>query len=318
MHSFPAMNTTFFSFGLDRKYQIQYESWVHHVESAVSRFLPDSELSRMNEERGKIIFPSGLLMELLSESLRYYEETDRLFTPFLQQTMLDIGYDQSFENLVPAGNTEAEAYARYKKKKEHIAACPLTLNPIMKSALLAPDASLDFGGIAKGWTAQKMKKWLIEDGIPSGLLDAGGDLAIWGNQESGDPWCIGLADPFQPEEDLGTYTLQIDCGVATSSSLKRRWTNKTGDIAHHIVDPRTQWSSQSDYVQVTVFAPDLTTAEVYAKCLLILGSQSGPDWVQQKRPEIAWVAVRKDKSIDIHPRLDNYCSEWELNKSCQY
>ena len=183
----------------------------------------------------------------------------------------------------------------------------------MKSICLATDADVDLGGIAKGWTAQKMKNWLLADGVASGLLDAGGDLAVWGKSPENGNWVIELANPFLPEEAIGSFTLHRDCGIATSSSLKRRWKNEDGEIAHHIIDPRIGWSTQTDYVQITLFTPNLTTAEVYAKCLFILGSKNGPQWIQKKLPDAAWIAILQDGSIEISPSLKTYCSNWEFH-----
>lgn len=308
------MNTTFFTNGLDYKESLQYKAWAHHVEKKVSRFLGDSELSLINREKGKIYIPSALVFELLSEALYYYEETDHLFTPFLQQKMMEIGYHRSFEQLQASTIIETLTNVNNPKRQDTSSShLPLKINRDMKSICLASGADLDLGGLAKGWTAQKMKNWLVDDGITSGLLDAGGDLAVWGKSPNQENWVIGLANPFRPEEDLGSYTLQRDCGIATSSSLKRRWKKENGEIAHHIIDPRIGWSSQSDYVQVTLFTPNLTTAEVYAKCLFILGSKIGPQWVKKKQPNAAWIAILQDGTIEISPSLKTYCTNWEFN-----
>lgn len=314
MYSFNAMNTTFFTAGLEDKYSLQYKAWANHVEKKASRFRKDSELSHINQEKGEIYVPSALLFELLTQSLHYYEETDHLFTPFLQQKMKEIGYNRSFEQLNTTVISESMAYANNRKKQRpspsHL---PLKINWGMKSIFLASDADVDLGGIAKGWTAQKMKNWLVDDGVASGLLDAGGDLAVWGKSPKNENWEIELANPFLPEEAIGSFTLHRDCGIATSSSLKRRWKNEDGEIAHHIIDPRIGWSTQTDYVQITLFAPNLITAEVYAKCLFILGSENGPHWIQQKRPDTAWIAILQDGSIEISPSLKTYCFNWEFH-----
>lgn len=316
MYSFKAMNTTFFTEGLEIRHSLQYKAWAHHVEKKVSRFLKDSELSQINERKGEIFVPSALLFELLTESLRFYEETDHLFTPFLQQNIIEMGYNRSFEQLDAAQTTEAITYANYRKKQQAATALsPLKINSGMKTICLASDADLDLGGIAKGWTAQKMKNWLISDGVTSGLLDAGGDLAVWGKSPENKNWEIGLANPFLPDEDIGFFTVQKDCGIATSSSLKRRWKNDRGEIAHHIIDPRVEWSAQSDYVQVTLFTSNLTTAEAYAKCLFILGSNDGPRWIKRKLPDAAWIGILQDGSIEISPSLKTYCANWEFNSS---
>jgi thiamine biosynthesis lipoprotein len=312
MYRFKAMNTTFATAGLTHKYSLQYKAWAHHVEKKVSRFLEDSELSYINREPGKIIIPSALLFELLSEALHYYEETDHLFSPFLQQQLKNIGYNRSFEQLQKI-EYEFQINEKVFAKKNFVRTqSPLIINRDMKSICLKESSLLDLGGIAKGWTAQKMKDWLMADGVDSGLLDAGGDLAVWGKSPDQTNWLIALANPFHPDEDIGTLSIHKDCGIATSSSLKRRWKNEQGSIAHHIIDPRTEFSCQSDYVQVTLITPSLTTSEVYAKCLMILGSQEGPVFLEKKVPEAAWIGIRQDGAIDISPSLKTYCANWEF------
>jgi thiamine biosynthesis lipoprotein len=156
-----------------------------------------------------------------------------------------------------------------------------------------------------------MRNWLIDEGIMSGLIDAGGDIAVWGRGIENR--CeIMIADPFYPEYDIAILKIKREAGIATSSTFKRAWLSQQHRVFHHIIDPVTKQPSQSDLVQVTVVASDLTEAEVYAKCLLILGSEEGIGWLEERRPDLGFVAVRQDRSVVTTSSLDQYCGEWSV------
>ncbi|MNI80910.1 Thiamine biosynthesis lipoprotein ApbE precursor [compost metagenome] len=93
-------------------------------------------------------------------------------------------------------------------------------------------------------------------------------------------------------------------GIATSSRLKRSWTDNKGTRLHHIIDPRTLRPSQSDLVQVTVWGPSLTAAEVYAKCVLILGSIQGQSWLEQNHPQYSAIGVSGNGRIMAAGSID--------------
>src|SRR5439155_11788008 len=141
---------------------------------------------------------------------------------------------------------------------------------------LPAEVGLELGGIGKGWAVDRVASIL---GSVS-LTNCGGDVLASGCPPDDDGWHVGVSDPFRPAEDLMVLTV-IDAGIATSSSLKRRW--KIGDAyVHHLIDPRTGEPSQSDAVQVTVVAPTATLADFYAKVALLLGAESG---IQQLNDE---------------------------------
>jgi len=172
---------------------------------------------------------------------------------------------------------------------------PAALNDRMMSVTLSPGASVDLGGFAKGWSADQLSAMLRKEGVHTGAIDAGGDIVLWGCPPGG--WEIGVASPFAPDRDLLSLRTDGAAGIATSSRLKRRWRDESGAERHHLLDPRTSLPAESDLVQATVLAPTLTEAEVYAKCLLILGSEAGIPWLRSRRPRCAYVAVREDGTV---------------------
>src|SRR4029453_8351955 len=115
------------------------------------------------------------------------------------------------------------------------------------------------GGIGKGWAIDRLATML---GTPC-LINGGGGVFAAGTPPDDDAWGGGGATPFHADRDL--FVLRVVArGVATSSSLKRRW--RVGDaMLHHLIDPRTGRPSDSDAVQVTVVAPTATEADYLAK-----------------------------------------------------
>ncbi len=89
---------------------------------------------------------------------------------------------------------------------------------------------LDFGGAAKGWAAHQAMKRLQAKG--PALIDAGGDIAISGPRADGGPWKIGIADPFNKDEEVEILHLNA-CGVATSGKDRRRWNSEWNLSASH-------------------------------------------------------------------------------------
>jgi FAD:protein FMN transferase len=299
MYSFKAMNTDINTYYLNEKISKQVESWFHFSENVFSRFKPESELSQLNRTNGRLFLPSTILFDLLATANLFYKETDGLFNPFLEKIICDLGYDKSFEKL---NHPSIKVHSSIRNISEN----PLIIDNSMKSITLI-NGSVDLGGIAKGWTAQQISNQLKHKGILSGAIAAGGDIVLWGAMEKG--WDITIAQPRQLEQDLFSLNIVRAAGVATSSTFKRSWHTVDGHVLHHIVDPRTLNSSKSDLIQVTILAPDLTTAEVYAKCLLILGWEAGLKWLESKSRHLGAIGVKSDNTIVFSGAIDKYCPE---------
>lgn len=273
------MNTSFMTVGLSFAHELWVKNQTEKLEKLLSRFNPNSDVSRFN--RGETP-QSPTFWHLLQKALFYFEVTEGMFQPFLGQVLSQLGYNESFENLNPI-------------RQEQVKRAGTT-------------GALDFGGIAKGWTGQACFERLYGSGVSSGLIDAGGDIVLWGLNNNA-PWVIGLASP-KMDTPLACLTFHISAGIATSSTQKRQW--QLGEHHfHHLVDPYTRTSSQSDCIQATVLAPSLTDADVYAKVLLLKGCLEGPAWLKEHRPDLAYIMVRCDDKVLVSPNITNYCSKIE-------
>lgn len=271
----------------------QVPAWFAAWEVCLSRFRPDSELSRINRQPGVLVQVSDIMWQVLQAARRAEVQSRGLVTPVLLDALMAAGYTTSFDQL----ETETGVFAPTQPAAFSLR--DVRFVPEQRAICLPAGMHLDLGGVAKGWAAQRAMR-LLEKYGPA-LVDAAGDIAISGVQSIGHPWLVGIADPRCPGERLGMLRLGR-CGVATSGRDRRRW--KQGGLwKHHLIDPRTGEPANTDVLTATVIAPAVTQAEMAAKTVLILGSQEGLAWLEQQ-PGLAGLLVTDEGRLLTHGKLD--------------
>ena len=256
--------------------------WFEAWEESLSRFRPESELNRLNRQAGQPVRVGETLWEVFQAAVAAERATGGVVTPLVLTAMLHAGYDRSFDELAgkPADHVSAGA-------AQPIPPLDTVARDARTHTISLPEGSgLDFGGVAKGWAVHQAMLKLKCYG-PT-LVDGGGDIAISGLQQDGQPWPVGIADPLHPEQQLGVLLLGR-CGVATSGRDRRRWL-QNGKWQHHLIDPRSGLPAVTDVLSATVIAPTVMEAEAAAKTALISGSQAGLEQLEA-HPALAGLLV---------------------------
>jgi thiamine biosynthesis lipoprotein len=252
---------------------IAAEGEVLRLELLLSRFRPDSELSRLNRAGRLQVGPE--LLELVGLALGARDRTGGRFDPTVLPALTAAGYDRSFEAVAADGQTAA-GYAARCGGGVRIDAATSTIE-------LAAGVQLDLGGIAKGWAADRLCGRLDAHG--PALANLGGDIAASRPPASG-AWPVGVEAPS------GAFTLALERGgLATSGRDRRRW-RRDGQERHHAIDPATGLPSLTDLVRVTAAAASGIDAEVCATALLLAGEASARD--EAGRLGVACVLVTAD------------------------
>lgn len=145
--------------------------------------------------------------------------------------------------------------------------------------------ALDLNGVVKGWAVQRAADILVAHGVESFCFNVGGDIIVHGRPPGHCSWNVAIRSPWTPEEQLAVLALAGNGAVATSGNYER---------TAHIVDGRTG-SVPTGLVSVTVLAPDLTTADVLATSVFILGADGVP-WALDHGAD-AVLAVRNDGTL---------------------
>jgi thiamine biosynthesis lipoprotein len=250
------------------------EAEFERLERLLSRFRPESELARLNRERS-LDEASDDLLELVALAREARDRTGGRFDPTLGGALVTAGYDRTFAELArgaPGGGTPA---AGATPPAADAAGGELTVRG--RRIELGPGASLDLGGIAKGFAADRCAAWLDEHG--PALVNAGGDLAVSAPRSDG-PWPVAVDVP------RGTLTLAVGAGgLATSGRDRRRWL-RDGEERHHLIDPATLRPAEGGPLAVTVAGPSATAAEVSATALFLAGAGAAREAERARTPAV--------------------------------
>jgi len=270
----------------------RFEEW----EQVLSRFRLDSELSRLNQLTGQPVTVSKVLWEVFMAAREAEKFTGGLVRPTVLDALIQAGYDRSFDLLPVALNAAPVTVLDLPALSTSIGYDEPT-----RTLFIPESVHLDFGGVAKGWAAQKAAFLLMKFGPV--LVDAGGDIAISGPALDGQPWAIGIRDPFHP--DINFETLRMEHGgVATSGTDYHRW-QQGGVWNHHLIDPATGLPAESDVLAATVIAPDALQAEAAAKAVVVAGSRSGLEWLEAD-PTLAGVLVLQSGETIYSQRMQEF------------
>ena len=230
-------------------------------ESELSRFDPTSDLSRLNAAGGRWTPVGRRLLEALRLALAAREDTGGRFDPTVLPVLAAAGYDRSFEQLEERPAATAEGWR---------AGTEIELDEQSGRARIEPGSAVDLGGIGKGYAADRALAALrtLSPGLPGGLVDLGGDIAVHGESPEGGPWLVAVADPRRAGEALAVLALDAG-GVATSGRDARRF--GPARSLHHLIDPETGEPAVAGPLTVTVVAQDAAAAEAHATMLAIAG-----------------------------------------------
>jgi thiamine biosynthesis lipoprotein len=227
----------------------------------------ESELSQLSNSsyRSQKIKLSEELFEVLEFSKSLAVETEGAFDPTLGQ-LSRLWRISRFRKSLPS-------VISIKKAMDRVGSQYLILSNQQKEAtILKPGIILDLGGIAKGYTADRMMLILKNMGFDRCLIDAGGDLTLGKRPRQSKGWKIQIGGIKHP--DLPRMTLE-NCSVATSGDSSQ-FVEINDRKYSHIVNPRTGYGLEN-LTQVTVIAPNGISADSLATTLSVLGPEKAKE-----------------------------------------
>jgi FAD:protein FMN transferase len=137
---------------------------------------------------------------------------------------------------------------------------------------------IGFGGIGKGYAAEKAKEVMKKMGVESGIVNASGDLSTWGYQPDGKPWTIGIADP-NAKAKIFSYMNITNMAIATSGNYEK-YAMIDGKKYSHTIDPRTGFPV-AGIKSVTIISTNAEIADAMATPVMIMGIKTGIDMINQ-------------------------------------
>ena len=242
------------------------------IDLACSRFRADSEISLLHTRAGRGCTVSVPLGEAIEVAMRAAELTDGLVDPTVGAAVRHLGYDRDFGAMPPDGpplDPPRPAPGWWRVSWE----------PRTRRVLLPRGVLLDLGATAKALAADRAASQIADKLGCGALVGLGGDIAVAGPPPA-EGWRIAVTDDHTRAEQCPDTTVAISGGgLATSSTVRRRW--RRGErVVHHIVDPRTGDLPDSPWRTVSVTAGSCVDANTASTAALVRGS-AAPGWLER-------------------------------------
>jgi thiamine biosynthesis lipoprotein len=247
---------------------------LHGWHEDFSRFLPDSELSRLNADlRWEV--PVSLLMARLAQTVRVAATlTGGLVDATLVEQIEAAGYAADLGEPVPLSQALVLAPPRRPASAGSAASWQsIEVNLARRIVTRPPGVKLDSGGLAKGLFADVLATQLADH--DAFAVNCAGDLSLGGRRAIAR--AVDVQSPFDGRT-LHSFELRRG-GVATSGIGRRSWLDEHGRPAHHLLDPHTGRPAFTGIVQATALAPSALMAEIHAKAAILSGPRRAPVWL---------------------------------------
>ncbi len=232
------------------------------IEHIMEPLKGDGELKRINSgEHNRWWVLSPDLRTVIEQSFFFFERSGGTFDP----TIASVKWLWDFENdgHIPRRN----------ELKEKLNTVGMSMIELKGDSLRFknPGTMLDTGGVAKGYAVDRMIACLKAGGAIAGMVNAGGDISMFGKKPGGKDWVIGLRHP-RKNRALNLDSISFPA-VATSGDYERYFI-KDGVRYHHILDPSTGYPARG-CISVTTWAKSAMIADILSTTFFVLGPEKG-------------------------------------------
>ncbi len=257
---------------------------IYRLEGLLSVTDKDSDIYRINASQGNSVEINEETYELIKKSLRLSEETEGNFDISLYNVIKLWGFTTG-KYRVP---DDDEIHSTVKNTGSD----KITLEGSNRITV-SQGTTLDLGGIAKGYIADKAVEAMKSAGAQYGLISLGGNIRTFGEKPAGEKWRVGIRHP----EDKGYFmTISTEEGSVITSGAYQRYFTQDGITYHHIIDPKTGKPSQSDAVSVTIIGSDGAVCDGLSTAIFIGGTDYA-DRLYQKLSGFEYVILGKDNCV---------------------
>ena len=243
-----------------------------------------SNLKTVNDNAGiSPVVVDRAIIDLLLDCKDYYDLTGGLVNVAMG-SVLRLWHEARNDGLDDMANACLPDSEKLAQAAEHSDISCVVIDEESSTVFITdPDARLDVGAVAKGWSAQR-----VAENAPGGLLiSVGGNVIATGPKDAnGTPWRVGVQNPDGGDNYL--HTLNITGGSVVTSGDYQRCYMVDGKIYHHIIDPETLYPSEY-WRSVTIVCGDSGLADALSTALFLLPYEEGLALAKDCGAEALWV-----------------------------
>lgn len=269
-------------------------------ENLLSRTKETSEIYRLNHraEGERSLQVSEKTAQVIAKGLEYSRLSDGAFDITIEP--LSSLWDFTAENpQVPPEEAIREARERVNYRNVSLEGNVVTF---------ADDVTtIDLGAIAKGFIADEIKAYLIEEGVGSAIINLGGNVLCVGARPDETPFRIGIQRPFAERNEVAG-ALDIEDMSVVSSGVYERHFIQDGVNYHHLLNPRTGYPYENGLVQVTIISRDSVDGDGLSTTCFALGIEEGSELIESME-DIYGIFMTEDGSIYYTEGAQAFVSE---------
>lgn len=259
-------------------------------EKIFSRTLPESELYRLNhgmlpQEDGWTLL-SEPLADLISEGIRYSRLSEGAFDISIApvSSLWDF---TSGEKKIPEKEKIEQAVTLVDYKDIFLEG--------NRIRFAKEGMQLELGAIAKGYIADRIKEFLVSEGIRSAVIDLGGNVLCVGDKPDRSPFRIGVQKPFATRNQT-VGTVEISGQSVVSSGIYERYFEQDGKLYHHILNPADGYPYDHRLVSVTIVSEKSVDGDGLSTSCFALGLEKGLALINSL-PETEAVFITEDGAL---------------------
>lgn len=240
-------------------------------ENMLSKTIEGSDIYRINHSCSSPVTVSEETFFLIQKAISYADMTKGVIDPTILplSDLWNFGSNES----VPKKEeiTTALSYVNY----ENVVLDETTHTVTLKKEHMG----LDLGFIAKGYIADKMKEFLLENDVQSGIINLGGNILTIGSKPDGSPYKLGIKEPFG-EASSSVATIEVTGQSLVSSGVYERYFYENDTLYHHILDTQTGYPVHNGLLGVTILSNSSMEGDAYSTICMCLGLDDGMRFIE--------------------------------------
>lgn len=271
---------------------------IQRLNNLLSIGLSDSEISVLNANGSNVMSEDSAAM--IDTALSVYASTGGAFDITILPIMELWGFTTG-EFAVPSPEALSDTLSRVN--------CDLIAwDSTTRTLTLGEGQGLDLGGIAKGYTTDRLAQIFKKHGIPSAVVSLGGNVHCYGNKPDGSLWRVGIQSPYDRSGIVGIVRIADKC-VITSGAYERYF-EQDGKKYHHIIDPETGYPADSGLISVSIVTDKGVLADALSTSLYIMGLDGACDYWRTYGDSFDVILMTDDDQLYISEGLsDTFTSD---------
>lgn len=246
---------------------------IDRIENLISEWRPETQISEVNQNAGiKPIKVDREVFEITKKAIWFSEISNGAFDISIVAMDKIWKFDGSMESL--------PSKAAIRKSVEKVNYKNIILDTKNSTIYLSKKGmKIGFGSIGKGYAADKGRELMQSLGVKAGIINAAGDIATWGKQLNGQPWLIGVNNPFETGETIEILEF-IENNAVTTSGNYEKYAEIADKRYSHIINPKTGYPS-TELTSVTIIGENAEMCNGFSTSIMVLGLKKGLKLIKQ-------------------------------------